>query len=667
VSDAVHEFYAQVALPGGLLDSFTYRIPQDMDCPLGSLVLVPLGNRKEAVLGLVIDIHQNKPSFLLKDLALPPYPYCLSSRDLEIIHWCSKFYCTPLACALDVFWPKDFRDIICGKATKSRPFLRKSIEKLTPPPLTASQEIAFKKLSPLMDQKGFRGALLHGVTGSGKTRVYLELVMHMLERGKRVLLLVPEISLTPQTHQQFQQYLTSEVLLYHSNLPAPQRRHTWNALLQGHAQFLIGTRSAILLPQMHWDLILIDEEHDSSYKQQDPSPRYHCREMAFHIAHHNGGMVLLGSATPSLESYHYAMQGHLLLIELRERARPVELPKVELVDLKKILKQDRDLQISPPLREALTDTITQGHQAIVLHNRRGYSTAKVCLDCGHTEECEQCQVPLVFHRKPLGLHCHYCGRIYSVQKKCSNCGSQKSEFSGGAIEKVEEEILAWIPGAKVIRMDKDTVQGIGSSEKILQAFRNGQYNILLGTQMVAKGHDFPNVQLVGVISADTGTSLPDFRTGERLFQLMTQVAGRAGRAIGGGKVILQTWNPTEVILGFALQHDFVSFVHHELAQRKELHYPPYRKLLAIEVQSRKPQELDTAITAIETYFSTQEECQVLGPADAFIARVKGIHRKQFLLKGSSAPKLRELANGISQLNLPKSIRIRLDMDPMNYL
>lgn len=661
------EIYAQVAIPGGLLETLTYRVPKGLDCQLGSLVLVPLGNRKSRVLGLVTELHQEKPSFSLKDLELPPYPFRLPSRDLETLQWCAKFYCTPIPCALDVFWPKDFRDIVEGNASKSRPYKPKSYEKNNPPPLNASQERAIEKFRPLLEQQGFRGALLHGITGSGKTRVYLELVQHMLDMGKRVLLLVPEISLTPQTHHQFQQYIHQEVFLYHSNLPAPQRRHTWNSILQGHAQFLIGTRSAILLPQFHWDLILIDEEHDSSYKQQDPSPRYHCREMAFHMAHHNGGMVVLGSATPSLESYHYAKQGHLQLIELRERARPVELPNVELVDLKTVLKQDRDLQLSPPLREALTDTLSKGQQAIVLHNRRGYATAKVCLDCGHTEECEQCQVPLVFHRKPLGLHCHYCGRIYPAQKKCSNCGSHKSEFTGGAIEKVEEELLSWIPGSKVIRMDKDTVQGIGSSEKILQAFRNGEYNILLGTQMVAKGHDFPNVQLVGVISADTGTSLPDFRTGERLFQLMTQVAGRAGRAFGGGKVILQTWNPTEVILQFALQHDYISFVHHELAQRKELNYPPFRKLLAIEVQSRSLTDLDQAISSIESLFSKQKECQVLGPADAFIARVKGIHRKQFLLKAASAPKLREVAHSMSQLTLPKSIRIRLDMDPVNYL
>jgi primosomal protein N' (replication factor Y) len=527
-----------------------------------------------------------------------------------------------------------------------------------------------KALTPLLDGTGFRGALLHGVTGSGKTRVYLELAKQCLERGQNVLILVPEIALTPQTRDRFQRHLHEEVLLLHSNLPAPERRRSWTQLLQGKARVVMGTRSAILAAGLNPSLIIIDEEHDSSYKQQDPAPRYHCRELAFHLAHRNGALVVLGSATPSLESWEYAQRGHLLLVQLKERARPLPLPKVRIVDLRKEAKQDRELTMSPALREALSDTLLQGHQAIVLHNRRGYATSRVCMKCGDVIECQSCQVPLILHRQHNALLCHYCGRLYPVRTPCPKCHVIDFQFEGSAIEKVEQEILAWIPGAKIIRMDRDTVQNIGAAEKILSDFRDGTYNILLGTQMVAKGHDFPNVQLVGVISADIGAALPDFRSGERSFQLLTQVGGRAGRAYEGGRVILQSWNPTDAVFQFAMRHDYEGFARWELANRKELQYPPYGRLLAIEVTGKEIDRVDALCTLIHSCLQIIPGITILGPADAYVAMIRGQHRKQFLLKGPTPQLLRHAAlkvQGILSAQPSNGVIVKFDMDPMGML
>jgi len=660
-------------VPGGLDDVLTYGVPSEMasNCNIkrGSAVWVSVGRRRSLSLALVTKVHDVKPAFAVKPLQIHPSCYCFDESFVDLVEWCGRFYCSGSNRCLDLFWPVSLAKWLTGlvEAPKgNRKFKSKIPATLeAPPPLTVEQKNALEQLLPMLDGEGFRGALLHGVTGSGKTRVYLDLVEACLAKGRNVLILVPEIALTPQTQERFQCYLHTEVHTLHSNLSEVTRRNTWMSLLKGSARVLLGTRSALLAPGLEPGLIIIDEEHDSSYKQHDPSPRYHCREVAFHLAHRRGALVLLGSATPSLESWEYAKRGNLRLVQLKERARPVPMPKVEIIDLRKEAKQDSNLMLSPKLREALCDVIAQGHQAIVLHNRRGFSTSRVCTQCGDILECTDCKIPVVYHKQHNGLLCHYCGKLYPVKMPCPKCHASQFLFEGGGIEKLEQELQEWIPGARIVRMDRDTVQGVGSAEKILTAFRAGEHNILLGTQMVAKGHDFPNVQLVGVVAADTGSSLPDFRTSERMFQLLTQVAGRAGRKQEGGRVILQTWNPTDQVFRFALKHDYERFAEWELAQRAELKYPPYSRMLSVEVEGSTLEDVDATCAQIIQTLQANSAISMQGPVDAFVARIRKLHRKQFLIKAATPTVLRKACNEI--LALKSRANIKADIDPIALL
>jgi primosomal protein N' (replication factor Y) len=447
------------------------------------------------------------------------------------------------------------------------------------PPLTPEQQNALNILTELLHASypaapKFRGALLHGITGSGKTRVYLELVKKVMEMGLKSLILVPEINLTPQTQKRFEDFLGQKIPILHSGLGAKQKREAWLGLLGQETQILMGTRSAILAP-FEPQLIIIDEEHDSSYKQQDPAPRYNVREMAFHIAHKYGALVVLGSATPSMETYSNAKNGNLKLIEMKTRPGGLPLPQVTIVDIKEQRKkQDKDLMLSLVLRDALSKTISEGKQAVILMNRRGYSANRICEDCGNPQGCTDCNVTLVYHKQYDKLVCHYCGKLFPLNILCK-CGSKKFTFFGSGIEKAEEELKEWLPDAKVLRLDSDTASGLGATEKLLQKFRDGQCNILLGTQMVAKGHDFPGVSLVGVLCADIGSGIPDFRTGEKYFQLLTQVAGRAGRFLKNSSVIIQTFCPENPVIQFAIKHNYADFSRWELKERQEAFYPPF--------------------------------------------------------------------------------------------
>ena len=377
--------------------------------------------------------------------------------------------------------------------------------------------------------------------------------------------------------------------------------------------------------------------------------------------------MVLGSATPSLETFENARKGHLRWLHMGQRATELPLPPVRVVDMKKQKqRQDAQWQLSPALREALCDTVAMGHQAIVLHNRRGHSTARVCSECGETLECEACKIPVVYHKQYQGLLCHYCGRLYPLQTPCRHCHSTEFEFFGGGIEKVETEILEWVPQAKVLRMDRDAVQRKGAAEQMFGAFRNREFNILLGTQMIAKGHDFPGVNLVGVISADTGSGIPDFRSGERLFQLLTQVAGRAGRALEHSRVILQTFRPDDPVLQFALKHNFQGFADWERQQREDALYPPFCRIAQIELSGPHAEPLWHASSELAEQLQTHSHIQVLGPVDAFVPLVNGKHRKTILMKSAQASWIRQAIQASLQhakiLPLLKKVTVKIDMD-----
>ena len=635
---------------------FTYGVPEGVDVVRGSVVWVQLANRKPT-LALVSRVHSEKPKFDVRYACPHESGYVFSERYMESLEWVSKYYISTPMRALNVFWPADFDKFLDALfAEKNASSDGESTSDLIQngvcpetPPLTEEQGTALASLIEDLDKDGFRGTLLHGVTGSGKTRVYQELVREALVRNKRVLILVPEIGLTPQTASRFEDFLRVSVVVLHSALSAPQKRAGYLSILDGSARVVLGTRSAILSP-FEFDVVILDEEHDSSFKQQDPAPRYNTRDLAFHLAQKYGALVVLGSATPCLETFRNAKTGHLKLLTLKKRATSAPLPEVRVIDMGKV-RQQKGVLMSPDLRDELSECIASGNQAIILMNRRGYSKIRVCSKCGETLYCKHCHIPLVYHKQYNALMCHYCAALYPVNTPCPSCGAETYEFVGGAIEKLEEEIQEWVADAKVIRMDRDTTQNVGAVEKILKSFREREYNILLGTQMVAKGHDFPGVKLVGIVGADSGLGIPDFRSTEKLFQLLSQTAGRAGRAEGGGRVLIQTLNPTEPVMQFAIRHDFEGFAELENSNRQLAFYPPFCKLVEISCGSRDENLLRDSVDRLETILRKDSSLTVLGPVDAFVPKVQNVYWVKLYVKTQNLASVRMALAPI--LNAPK--------------
>ena len=668
------ERFCEVYIPG-TPSVFTYGVPAGeaggREVVRGSVVWVQLATRKKPALAVVSRVFSEKPAFDVRCAYPHASGYVFGERYMEALEWVARYYISTPMKALDVFWPAEIDRYLDALAARNAEAASGEVVEKAPkagsqaienPPLTDEQRVALDSLVKDLKGEGFRGTLLHGVTGSGKTRVYQELAREALAQGKKVLILVPEIGLTPQTSKRFEDFLQVDVQVLHSALSAPKRREAFVSILAGEARVVLGTRSAILAP-FDFDVVILDEEHDSSFKQQDPAPRYHTRELAFHLAYKYGALVVLGSATPCLETFFNAGANKLKHLKLEKRATSVPLPEVKIVDMGAV-RQQKGILLSPDLRDALVQCVESGEQAIVLMNRRGYSKIRVCTECSETLYCRHCHVPLVYHKQYRALLCHYCGTLYPVDTPCPSCGAATYEFVGGAIEKLEEEIAEWVPGAKTVRMDRDTTQNVGSIEKILDAFRNREYNILLGTQMVAKGHDFPGVRLVGIVGADSGLGMPDFRSTERLFQLLSQTAGRAGRAQGGGKVIIQTLNPKEPVMHFALHHDFAGFAAKELRERKEALYPPFCKLVEVSFGSRDEQLLRDAVARVEKVCRAEKSMKVLGPVDAFIPKVLNVHWAKLYLKTNDLSAVRRILGPI--VNAPKpwapGVEIKIEIE-----
>ena len=510
--------------------------------------------------------------------------------------------------------------------------------------LNEAQMEALGTIAAAMTKGGFAPHLLYGVTGSGKTTVYFAAMQCALDAGKSALLLVPEIGLTPAMTGQMVAAFGSEVALLHSQLTPDERAEQWHRIRRGEARIVVGTRSAVFAPMVNLGLIIVDEEHDSSYKQEE-TPRYHGRDVAVMRAKFNEATVVLGSATPSLESWANAEKGRYVRVEMRQRVADRPLPAVELVDMRAEFRETGQEQIfSRRLIEETQATLDRGEQAIILLNRRGYSFVVMCRSCGDKVECENCAISMTYH-KPVSnsegiaqpgqrLECHYCGFRRGVPKTCPKCGSEHLYFLGAGSQQGEERLQEIFPAARIGRMDRDTVRGRSDMERLLSQLHAGEINLLVGTQMIAKGHDIHGVTLVGVVGADFALGLPDFRAAERVFQLLTQVSGRAGRGDLRGKVLVQTYHPDHYAIQFAAQHDYPGFVAKEMNYRRWMHYPPNAVLANVVIQSEKLEEATGWSSALGRWFQQTrlDKVRVLGPAAAPIVRLKRIYRYHFVLK-----------------------------------
>jgi primosomal protein N' (replication factor Y) (superfamily II helicase) len=515
--------------------------------------------------------------------------------------------------------------------------------------LTAAQKTAVDTIRAAVDGGRFRGVLLHGVTGSGKTAVYLTAMHAVLEAGRSSILLVPEIGLTPAVAADLHQIFGEEVAILHSALTGKERAEQWHRIRSGAARVVVGTRSAIFAPVPDLALIVVDEEQDSSYKQEE-TPRYHARDVAVVRAKMSGATVVLGSATPSLESYFNALArkgapSKYALIELPDRVESRPLPEVEILDMRQEFQETGQEQvISRKLYAEIVERLERNEQVMVLLNRRGYSPVVLCRACGKTLECINCAIAMTHHKRSHRMECHYCGYTARVPEKCAQCGSEYVYFLGTGSEKLEELLHGMFPRARIGRLDRDTVRGRYDFERVLGALNAGELDILVGTQMIAKGHDIHGVTLVGVVGADTALGLPDFRAAERTFQLLTQVAGRAGRGNSPGKVVLQTFSPDHYAVQYAARHDYSGFYEKELRFRSWMHYPPYSALSNVLVRAAK---LDDALRwsgTLGTWFekTRHEGVRVLGPAAAPIVRLKQDFRYHFVLKSESREKMHRL-------------------------
>jgi primosomal protein N' (replication factor Y) len=539
------------------------------------------------------------------------------------------------------------------------------------PTLNTHQQHAFEMIQSSIASKHFEAFLLHGITGSGKTEVYLRAIEATLALGRNALLLVPEIALTPAMAGQFFHRFGDRVAILHSAFHDAERAEQWRRIRSGSAGVVVGTRSGVFAPVQNLGLIVVDEEHDQSYKQQD-SPRYNGRDVAIVRARAANACVVLGSATPSLESRYNVERGKYSLLELPERIEQRPLPEVQLIDMRvEFLETRKQATFSRQLLEAIGQRLESGEQVMLLHNRRGFSSFVACRACGEKLECINCAVTLTYHKRDRRMLCHYCSHAEKVPSVCPKCHSEHINFLGFGSERVEDELHQHFPAAKIARMDRDTVSGKKHFESILSGFRERNFDILVGTQMIAKGHDIPNVTLVGVVSADIGLGMPDFRAAERTFQLLTQVAGRAGRGNLPGKVLVQTINPDHYAVRMAATHDFQSFYAKELQFRKLMRYPPFSALANVLIRSEKQEDALRMSSEIGYLLNPPpENLKVLGPAEAPVPRMKNEFRYQLLIKAANRTTLNQTLQRLRHFALEKkwsATALVIDVDPLSLL
>lgn len=552
------------------------------------------------------------------------------------------------------------------------PYKDRQFQKTVPLELNEEQAAAVAQITACADNQEAQTFLLEGITGSGKTEVYLQAIAQLLKQGKTAIMLVPEIALTPQMVERFKSRLGDAVAVLHSGLSQGEKYDEWRKIERGEAQVVVGARSAIFAPLKNIGVIIVDEEHEASYKQ-DEAPRYHARDLAIWRSQYHHCPVVLGSATPSLESRARAQKEVYRLLKLNQRAKTsAQLPQIEVVDMRTEFANKKYQTFSRPLQEKITDRLARKEQIVLLLNRRGYSSFMMCRDCGYVLPCPNCDISLTLHMDTKTMRCHYCGHEEHIPHRCPNCNADKIRYYGTGTQKVEEELKELFPEARVLRMDVDTTRKKGAHEKILTLFGEKKADILLGTQMIAKGLDFPDITLVGVLNADTALNLPDFRSSERTFQLLTQVSGRAGRAEKTGEVVIQTFNPEHYAIQLAQSQDYEDFYQKEMWMRHQSGYPPY--YFTVKITCSHPEEQVAAQKMFAIARDLQQELSpqsiLLGPAPSAILRVKNRYYYQLIIKYKNEPQLPALLTRLldqSQIDQRKGLYVSIDQEPLNFI
>lgn len=552
------------------------------------------------------------------------------------------------------------------------PFANQTFEKTTALSLNAEQQVAVETILQSVQEQQSQTYLLEGITGSGKTEVYLQVIAEVLNQGKTAIMLVPEISLTPQMVQRFKSRFGEHVAVMHSGLSQGEKYDEWRKIERGEAEVVVGARSAIFAPIENIGVIIVDEEHEASYKQEE-TPRYHARDLAIWRSEYHHCPVVLGSATPSLESRARAQKNVYQRLRLTQRAnQAATLPTIDVVDMRQEVENGNVSSFSMSLQEKLQERLEKNEQSVLLLNRRGYSSFVMCRDCGYVLPCPNCDISLTLHMDSKTMKCHYCGHEERIPYRCPNCGQDKIRYYGTGTQKVEEELQTLLPDSRILRMDVDTTRRKGAHEKILRTFGEGQADILLGTQMIAKGLDFPNVTLVGVLNADTALNLPDFRSSERTFQLLTQVSGRAGRAEKPGEVIIQSFNPEHYAIQLAKAQDYEDFYTKEMYIRHRGDYPPY--YFTVQITASHPEENEAAKQMFQIATKLKQglspQAILLGPTPNAIMRVNNRYFYQVIIKYKQEPMIQPLLKEIltdTQRATARGLKLSIDAEPMNFI
>ncbi len=655
--------FAEVVFNLPLEKSFHYSITDSQAKTLrpGMRVMAPFGARR--LVGTVLSLIDKSSIPGIKPIQriIDPVPLIADER-WDIAQWMHQSYACSYGEALAAMMPAQLR---LKPMDMEQPTLFE--EPQLKIKLNKDQEEAFGKINSAIQSNRYEGFLLFGVTGSGKTELYLRAIAESLRKGKTAICLIPEISLTPQTIERFKERFGDTVAVWNSRLSTKERGLVWQGILNGSKQIVVGARSAIFAPLKNIGTIIIDEEHEQAYKQEDV-PRYHSREVAEFRAQKNNAVLLMGSATPSIESFYGTKEGKWTLLHLPDRVGAAALSRVDVLDMRGQFAKRRSAAVfSPQLRLSIEQALEANHQVLLLLNRRGFSRVAQCQECGYVLYCRRCAIPLIYHASAETLLCHYCGYEQKPSEDCPECDKGQIKFKGIGTEKIESELHRYFPQASIARMDADTTKDKEAHQDMYDALRSEKVNLLVGTQMIAKGHHFPNVTLVGVISADTSLNLPDFRAGERTFDLLTQVAGRAGRGDHAGKVLIQTFNPDHYAIQCAAKQDYEGFYAHEIQTRKDFELPPFFHFIELLLKHSQKDKVFAVADLLATKLKGPAEklgFKVLGPAPHRIPKLKSSYRVSLILKG----KHREvILKGLKQVLAPgrkfEGLPVVIDVNP----